>query len=337
VTSSAVIRELLPAEVLSHFFVNIDGPKNPPVKDLGSLLLQERNRNVVDISQALRCIHKLVAEGYLIEAGIDFVGHPIMSRKFVCLNYDQQKADNGEYDCVVKGWGEVYRRYKDSVLPVEVVNSRDDEDIGTCFLAGNKASLFTARHVVDGVKKFRIYNSLGQPIAIHRVVLPKRKTLDIALILSMPNMLESASPFRVTEYQITEEVMCLGYPPIPGFKSVLIAETGEVSANLKALAGNVVSFNSSYLDGEQYVLVSNRIKGGNSGGPVVNNKGYVIGMVTSTSVNVENTSKVMDLGYGLLTPKSSMMELLKGPENPNPEIEEFGVESLGHGWFRISR
>jgi S1-C subfamily serine protease len=336
VAPSITIRELSPAEILRHFFVDIDGPKNPPIKDLESLLLQEHLRNSVDIAQVLRCIHKLIAEGYLIEAAVYIVSHPIMSRRFINHSYSQQKADNGEYDCVVKGWGEVYRRFKDSILPVEVVNAKGDEDIGTCFLAGNNVTLFTSRHVIDGVQKFRILTSADQPIAPQKVVFPKRKSLDIAVILMTPTVLGTAAPFRLTDYQITEEVLCLGYPPIPGFKSVLVAETGEVSANLKAVAGNVVSSDNSYLDGEEYVLVSNRIKGGNSGGPVVNTKGYVIGMVTSTAVNAEDTSKVTDLGYGLLTPKSSMLELLKGPENPNPEIEEFGVKSLGHGWFRIS-
>jgi serine protease Do len=168
-----------------------------------------------------------------------------------------------------------------------------------------------------------------------RITLSKRSTLNVALILSEP-MFKDAAPFRITDHQITEEVLCLGYPPIPGFRSILVAETGEVSANLRAVAGSVVSADSSYLDSERYVLVSNRIKGGNSGGPVVNKKGYVVGMVTSTSVNAHDSSKVADLGYGLLTPKSSMLELLKGPQNPEPQIKDFGVDNLGDGWFRIS-
>jgi serine protease Do len=306
------------------------------VKDLGSLLLQKHLSSSVDISLALRCIHKLMAEGYLIETAVDFVSHPIFSRKFFNYNYSQQKADNGEYDCAVKGWAEVHRRFRDSVLPVEVNNSQNQEDIGTCFLAGNSSTLFTARHVIEGVERFRILSPKGQSIVPLSVTMPKRRSLDVALILVLPNSMGTAAPFRVADYQLTEEVLCLGYPPIPGFKSVLVAETGEVSATLKALAGNVVTHEFSYLDGEQYVLVSNRIKGGNSGGPVVNKRGYVIGIVTSTTVNTEDSSMLNDLGYGLLTPKAGMLELLKGPENANPEVDELGVKNLGDGWFRIA-
>jgi hypothetical protein len=154
--STGSLHELTPVEVLKHFYIDFDGPKNPPVRDLGSLWLQEHLRDSVDIGQALWCINRLVQEGLLIEMSSELGGHPVLGRRFVNYKFSQQNADNGEYDCVVKGWSEVYRRYKESVLPVEVINFRGDEDIGTCFIAGNRTTLFTAQHVIDGAQKFRI-------------------------------------------------------------------------------------------------------------------------------------------------------------------------------------
>ena len=137
----------------------------------------------------------------------------------------------------------------------------------------------------------------------------------------------------MNDYEIAEEVLCLGYPPIAGFGLVLVAESGQLSSTLKTATGSVASSNSSYLDGESYILVSTRVRGGNSGGPVVNRKGHVVGMVASTSINAEDSARIEGLGYGLLTPKSSMLQLLRGPDNPNPAIIEHELRANADGWY----
>ncbi|HEY9656266.1 MAG TPA: trypsin-like peptidase domain-containing protein, partial [Crinalium sp.] len=121
-------------------------------------------------------------------------------------------------------------------------------------------------------------------------------------------------------------VLSMGYPPIPGFENFLVSETGRVAAYLKSTVGQVVTRAESYLDRQDYILISARVKGGNSGGPVVSKTGQVIGVVTA----VPGDNAVTDtLGYGIAIPHQTVMYFLEQVQSQTNEVQRLSYEVIG--------
>lgn len=90
----------------------------------------------------------------------------------------------------------------------------------------------------------------------------------------------------------------MGYPPVPGFDTFLVAETARISY-LKSSVGQIVGKQESYLDKHNYFLINARVKGGSSGCPVIGRDGKVRGVVVQQGQN-EGTLDI--LGYGIALP-----------------------------------
>ena len=131
--------------------------------------------------------------------------------------------------------------------------------------------------------KFSLQYQNGNQIKVSSVLFPNNKSIDLAIIKADEEI--QLTPFMLGEPNVLDDVLVMGYPPIPGMDAVLISETGSVSTFIppaqKASAGQVVAETKSYLPPIDYFMINCRVKGGNSGGPVVNEHGLVIGTVVS--------------------------------------------------------
>ena len=97
----------------------------------------------------------------------------------------------------------------------------------------------------------------------------KKKELDIALI-TINNTSMKAKPFNIQpNFDLLDEVVLFGYPPIPiTDDAYLVVNRGEISSI------------PTLQNGIDAMIVSAILRGGHSGGPIVNNKGQVIGIVS---------------------------------------------------------
>jgi len=139
--------------------------------------------------------------------------------------------------------------------------------------------------------------------------------------------------FRCSESGPLEEVLCLGFPPIPGFRETLISDVATVNAEIKSSTGRVVTYGTSYLDRQRYFLINARVKGGNSGGPIVNRQGYVVGILVQTPMNPEDLTQLDSLGYGVATPKEEWINLLGDGRAKVHGGVEIAVDNLESGGF----
>lgn len=108
-----------------------------------------------------------------------------------------------------------------------------------------------------------------------------------------------------------------GYPPIPNLYPVLTAETASVGAYLKSAIGQVVGDTTAYRSNLDSFLITARVKGGNSGGPVINCMGQVIGTVVEIpfdSLRGSDTRRYDIMGYGICLPAKNTKELMDNPE-----------------------
>ncbi len=139
---------------------------------------------------------------------------------------------------------------------------------GTCFLVSPDGIAVTSQHVVDQANEISVILADGRQAAA--VVTQQSSANDIAILkmdVSSPDHLPLTPAQTV---QLGEPVFTIGYP----VKSLLGTNAKFTEGSISALSG--------IEDEAAYMQISIPIQPGNSGGPVVDYRGNVIGVVAST-------------------------------------------------------
>jgi serine protease Do len=326
----------LSTELVKFFHVDISGQtKGQAIRTIEDFSkLKPEWEESLDLVSVFRICSRLEHKGFLIEATSQHQ-HPILGRSYLAPNFDARRADYGEYEFIGHGFALVADKLGPAVRPVVVTTPTGDEDIGTCFLLGNQCTLVTARHVVEGMSRVVIPDQDGNPINIRQIIVSENPNLDVAVILT-DSLLSDMPYFRCSESSILDEVLCLGFPPIPGFEATLISDIATVNAELKASNGRVVASSPSYLDQQKYFLINARVKGGNSGGPIVNHQGYVVGILVQASMSSTELQSLDSLGYGVATPKSEWISLLNDTKTGTCAGVDLSFENHPEGGFQTA-
>jgi serine protease Do len=225
---------------------------------------------------------KLVQSGHLAYLGTvaGSGGTALTNAHYVVPTYPveghSQAKQNGVYRFVVEGWPAVRDARESLVGLVEVVDSSGIDQCGSGFLlrCGETVVFVTAKHCVFGMRETKI-NFGANKHEIPPSTWKLHETVDIAYVnLGGGEGLAPRNP------ELLEPVLTLGYPKIPGLLPVVVAETAEVATPQVSSTGAIAAATDGYLDGQRYWLLTAKVKGGNSGGPVVGADGCVIGMVS---------------------------------------------------------
>lgn len=179
-------------------------------------------------------------------------------------------------DNVLLGPGFVAQKYSPSVPPI-FVKKGDDERTGTGFLASSRFDatgrvIVTAKHNVDrsaGIK----FLSFGETSGASYVPLSETWFLHPELDLAAMPVSWTGSPtpiYPLGTPTVLSRTISLGYPRIATTDGpYLLAHGGE----LNAVVGDYY--------GEKRLVISNLVAPGNSGGPVLDEAGLCVGMVTN--------------------------------------------------------
>lgn len=318
------------------FFVDIDKSTNfHKPKTIEEFTNQAKYFNTVNVIEVFKIINKFKLEGLLISAGYftNTVNNLSISETLIAFNYSEKVAEYGTYNFLINGFSSIANHFKNTVRPIIITKQNGDYDIGTGFLIGNIHTLITAKHIVEEAELIQIPDSDGNYINAEHIIFSKDEKIDIAIILVSNNSFLGTPHFNMKEAEILEDVLTIGYPPIPGFDSLQIYEIASVNNSFKFSKGKLIGRDTAYLDGVEYLIMNAKVKGGNSGSPVINKNGNVIGMVVQIPIDVEDSSKLDSLGYGIITPKSEILKLLNG-SNHTPEITIHEVANFDNG-FKI--
>ena len=140
---------------------------------------------------------------------------------------------------------------------------------GTCFVVNPVGTAVTSHHVIDGASTITVTLADGRELAAS--VESSSVANDIAVLdlaSATPDYLSLAST-RSTS--VGEQVFTVGFPTV----EILGSEAKFTEGSISALSG---------IRGEAaYMQISVPIQPGNSGGPVVNYEGEVLGIVASTA------------------------------------------------------
>lgn len=237
----------------------------------------------------------------------------------------------------------LYQSYKYSMVRITVRTELGDLSNGSAFHIGD-GWLVTAAHVVNGGKIEEIVSEYcSQDLEIEKIICHRDQLIDLAILktnldlnhyLTKTTIHGAPESFVQTDHieigghlddwigdeLVLSKVLLMGYPPIP-FSSgpVLLASEGEVNAVV-----------DKYNGPHPHFVISNMGRGGYSGGPVLSEFGFLLGVLTESLV-VNNQSE--ELGYSSAISVEPLLVLLQ--ENgvypgKNRETIEVLLEGADH-------
>jgi hypothetical protein len=216
-------------------------------------------------------------------------------------NMDLQRNLNHSLSCLLYGFPYIYNEYKKFVLPVEYTDQNNDKSLGTCFLFNG--GIITAKHCIEGSKKIAIKGIEKEMLSTANFYIHKKPLMDI-LYINLKEPIDDSILFS-ENVEILDEIMTLGYPKIAGYHNFLAAENANVSARFTVTSGQIAALAEDIWIKERLFLITAKIKGGNSGGPIINKNGSVVGV----SVNISSgDGDYDDLGYGTVIPIKYVIE-----------------------------
>lgn len=174
----------------------------------------------------------------------------------------------------ILGFNYIAEKYSKSVFKIEHIDKNDDPSIGTGFLFNFtkhnesiiNSIIITNKHVVEGAKIINLFDSTDEQITYKEII--QSKNIDVAaIILNKPIILPS---FNLgLELEVLSEIITIGYPSIPMTREAYqVFHKGEINSNVEDYRGN------------KLFLFSAKTSSGNSGGPIIDEMGRILGIVT---------------------------------------------------------
>jgi len=175
----------------------------------------------------------------------------------------------------------------------QALENKDVLSSGTGFLISEAGYMLTNHHVVEGDGKVQV-SVPGQEEPVTAEVIAQDADRDMALI-----KVELPSDSKVTPISLSDAAVRRG-SPVAAFGYPLGVVIGK---GLKLTTGVV----SSPPDGtaENMILLDLRVNPGNSGGPLCDSRGNVVGMVTA------KTSALGVDSYGMALPAAELLKFLE--------------------------
>ena len=212
---------------------------------------------------------------------------------------------------VVYGFEYIYEINKNMVVPVVWDRGDGQYSAGTAFKFFN--GIATAKHCITDSKNLMIKGFDAMSLRDKHIYVHQAEGVDVAFIEVGDNLNFNVFP---EDGKVLDEVLVIGYPKIPAFTDLITAEKTSIAAKAEArqttTTGSVVSFGMQYLMKCEMMLVTAKITGGNSGGPVINNKGSLVGI---TSCLASGEGEYDNLGYGVISPVKYLMDIVTATEN----------------------
>lgn len=166
------------------------------------------------------------------------------------------------------GFNYIIEKYIPSVFKIEHFKDGNTE-IGNGFLIPfeNNLIIVTNRHVVENADKINVKNHKEEIIDYAEIILDSKN--DLAFIFPKIPIIAVRSFLLNLNIQALEEILTIGYPPIPTTKaSYPLFHLGEVN-----------SFVENYW-GDSLFIFSAKTNPGNSGSPIIDKNGSIVGIVT---------------------------------------------------------
>lgn len=155
-----------------------------------------------------------------------------------------------------------------SAAPAPSKPAKTFSQTGTGFVISPSGHVVTNNHVVDGCVGDILGNLNGEaPVKLRKV--SGDRTNDLALLQAPEGTLRTAAVIRDKPVHSGDSVVAIGYP----FHGLLTSDFTVTTGIVNSLSG--------LLNNTRYLQISAAVQPGNSGGPLLDNGGEIIGMVAA--------------------------------------------------------
>ena len=284
-------------------FSNKFGSKYKDLYDDRGIMIQPRIiSKICDILCENNMLSKMHVSGFNLSHGENF--YCGFGKEQIPVNVFNQRYFNN----IVYGFKYIYEANKINVLPVYVRKNITENGVveekfytGTCFKSSY--GVVTAKHCITNC------NAVSIP-GIKSAILKEAKIFSqdgVDLVVIVPELYDRLDVLKLGSGEVLDSTMSMGYPNHAGFGNFLTATTGQIAAIEK-----------SYLcPAYELMLLTGKIKGGNSGGPVLDKRGNVIGVITETADPEGDYDK---FGYGMAIPSDYIEKIVKNAEEYTEKI-----------------
>jgi len=200
---------------------------------------------------------------------------------------------------VNKQTGEKFQSKFIKIFPAVDENESEDDNSygasGSGFVLNKVGMLATNAHVVDKAESIEvIFKKENEQLTYQAKVMLKDDINDVAILKIEDELFEGFEniPYRlIKNTEIGEKVFTIGYP----LNDIL-------GSNYKVTDG-IISSQTGIADDVRFMQISVPIQAGNSGGPLFDNKGNIIGITTAklnekaVGSSVENVNYAIKMSY----------------------------------------
>jgi S1-C subfamily serine protease/antitoxin component YwqK of YwqJK toxin-antitoxin module len=161
---------------------------------------------------------------------------------------------------------------------------------GSGFFISSRGYIATNYHVIEDANEIQVqYYQKGQKLVYSAKVVTTDKTNDLAVLKIDDNSFKSlpAIPyvFTISTKDVGTDVFALGYPQLQKQGTEIKFTDGKISAKT-GYKGNITEYQ-----------ISVPIQPGNSGGPLFDSKGNLIGITTAYLVDAQNVNYAIKTSY----------------------------------------
>lgn len=223
---------------------------------------------------------------------------------------------NHRLNSLVYGFEYIYEHYKKRTLPVIVKTEKGDDAMGSCFRIYD--GIATAKHCLTDGEMISIRGYSKEQLSKCKVYVSKNENIDLAFIRTGEDYI-----YNNAEPRVLNDVLVMGYPKVSWFIDFCTGEKANISAmadlRFTPTRGSIAAIGEIYnpRNHPKMLLVTAKISGGNSGGPVINDEGYVVGV--STNISGGQGGADDHVGYGIAYPIQALDDMIN--EGNEMEVE----------------
>ena len=245
------------------------------MKYLDNKKVFEKRPNAFRVNQIL---NKMVTTGLLQNVGSGINANTLFPNRYLFLKINTSERGQGHlWLAPALGADFIYHMAAQGI--VHITGSENGKIKAGTGIVFHPNFILTCRHVVCDMKVDRQQTFQGHECVIDERSIHKHEHTDVAVI-QVDQPLQSIQGLVFHQPIIAQTVFSLGYPQIPCTKNAsLIMQRGEITNE------SVISM----LSNEGWFLYSAITRPGNSGGPIISEEGYCVGIATKDLTSSQDT------------------------------------------------
>ena len=213
-----------------------------------------------------------------------------------------------------KGFCTEIANYADSVVRIVVTFKGKDLGTGSGFIIDDSGYIITNEHVISDADEVIVLIKQGKAAKPYRVdIIDYDRDLDLALLKSA-KIISDPLIFQTRNFPEGSEVYAIGFPgaadiPIYNYNKDDIALNIATPSLTKGVISRILLSQNSEKSSKNLIQHSSIIAAGNSGGPLINPCGHVLG-VNQLVATIDGNSEIGESGFGFAIQSTTVLDFL---------------------------